>query len=80
MSGAGFWGTDGLVRKYKKETPGEKVKKEDGEPTNNTSVIPDPKETGALFKTYDVTDKRYRKDKIPRILKKYCRGKPCSGN
>jgi hypothetical protein len=83
--GAGFWGTDGLVRKYKKETPGENPKKkkneetEGGAPTMNTSAIPDPKKTvqgkSALFKTYDVTDKRYRKDRMPRILKRYTTGK-----
>lgn len=86
--GAGFWGTDGLVRKYKQETPGEKPKKkkkktneeaEGGSPTMNTSAIPDPKKTvmgpQALFKTYNVTDRRRRKDRIPRILKRYTQGK-----
>jgi hypothetical protein len=73
--GAGFWGTDGLVRKYKKETPGEKTEEtEGGAPTNSTANIPDPKTTiqgrSALYKTYRMIDKRRRADKHPRILKR----------
>jgi hypothetical protein len=42
-------------------------------PTMNISTIPDPKATamGPRLKTYNVTDRRRRKDKVPVLLKRF---------
>lgn len=75
--GAGFEGTDALVRKYRMGTPGEwprkkKPMKEEA-PTMNTGAIPNPLETsqGPRVKEYPVTDRRYKKTKYPVLLKRF---------
>lgn len=70
--GAGFEGTDALVRKYRKGTPGQWPVKEEA-PTMNTGAIPNPLETsqGPMVKEYPVTDRRYKKTKHPVLLKRF---------
>ena len=73
--GAGEEGTKKLRKKYQKDTPCQPVTEEEGAaPSTNTgNSVPAPgalklKKT-ALFQ--DITDKRYKKDKPPVVLKRF---------